>query len=432
MAALPAAPERIDPRAVCERVDLLELLGRDTQLKRVASTRGGEYAGPCPLCGGTDRLRVHPFWERPEWWCRHCCDEGKWDDAIGYVRRRDGVGFRDAVQRLVGGAALDARPRPARPVPVEDDPEPSPVWRQRAEAFVAWAEDQLWRPEGAWARRYLTEWRGLDEATLHRFRVGWNPRDLRDAPARWGSDRPEPVALAAGIVLPWIIEGRIDQVKIRRLRTDAPSWAESDAVGEPKYLSVAGGVPVLYGADTLPGQSAAFMVEGEFDALLTWQEVGDLAGVVTLGGCAKGLSTAAILLLLPVRELLVAYDRDAAGEAGAAKLLARSGRMRPVVVPDGKDVTEYHRAGGDVRAWAAGAVFAESRALSPAEVAEIEAMPIVRFDRETGDAYEVGVLGSGLPEVCAYGHERDAYGPDGTPLCAERGCPAYAGEELPW
>lgn len=428
MAALPMERERIDARAVCARVDLLALIGKDTQLKRVAGTRGGEWSGACPFCGGTDRLRVHPLWERPEWWCRHCCDEGKWDDAIGYVRRRDHIGFRDAVQRLVGGAALEARPVPARPVPAEDDPEPSGAWRARAEAFVAWAEAQLWGPEGAWARRYLTEWRGLSEATLRRWRVGWNPRRWETAPQRWGLDQAEPVKIAAGVVLPWVAEGRIDQIKIRRLRPDAPSWAAAESVGENKYLSVAGGHPVLYGADTLAGQSAAFMVEGEFDALLTWQAAGDLAGAVTLGGCGKGLSTAAILLLLPVRELLVAYDRDAAGEAGAAALLARSGRMRPAPVPDGKDVTEYHRAGGDVRAWAAGAVFAGSRVLGAAELAAIEAMPIVRFDRETGEPYEV--VGSlGQPETCAHGHDVDAFAPDGTPLCAERDCPAYAGAE---
>ena len=56
--------------AVKERLDLLELIGRDARLRKVASTRGGEYAGPCPFCGGRDRFRVQP--RRGRWWCRGC------------------------------------------------------------------------------------------------------------------------------------------------------------------------------------------------------------------------------------------------------------------------------------------------------------------------------------------------------------------------
>ena len=39
----------IDTRWLRARVDLLGLLSQDTHLgQKVASTRGGEYAGPCP------------------------------------------------------------------------------------------------------------------------------------------------------------------------------------------------------------------------------------------------------------------------------------------------------------------------------------------------------------------------------------------------
>src|SRR5918912_3906120 len=113
----------VDVMALKERVDLLELIGRDTRLKRVATTRGGEYAGPCPFCGGRDRLRVQPA--RRRWWCRGCLGSERWQDAIAYVQRRDGLAdFAEACRRLgasrselggpgraaAGAAAL--RPRP--------------------------------------------------------------------------------------------------------------------------------------------------------------------------------------------------------------------------------------------------------------------------------------------------------------------------------
>ena len=39
-----------DVSEIKNRVDLLELVSRDTTVKRVASTGGGEWAGACPFC----------------------------------------------------------------------------------------------------------------------------------------------------------------------------------------------------------------------------------------------------------------------------------------------------------------------------------------------------------------------------------------------
>jgi len=109
-------------RDVLERargVDLLALVGRDTALKRVASTRGGEWAGPCPLCGGgVDRLRVQPA--QGLWWCRGCSRTEHWQDAIAYVVERDRCPFPEAVRTLVGGPAFPDphhRRPPLRPAP---------------------------------------------------------------------------------------------------------------------------------------------------------------------------------------------------------------------------------------------------------------------------------------------------------------------------
>ncbi|MBZ0307011.1 MAG: hypothetical protein K8I82_13155, partial [Anaerolineae bacterium] len=70
---------------------MLAEINRDTILKRVASTNGGEYHGPCPFCGGKDRFIVQP--DQPcggRWSCRHCSP--RWQDGIAYVQERDHVG----------------------------------------------------------------------------------------------------------------------------------------------------------------------------------------------------------------------------------------------------------------------------------------------------------------------------------------------------
>src|SRR5918912_568461 len=95
---MPMMRPAIDTWAIKQRTYLLGLDGVDTRLKKVASTGGGEYAGPCPFCGGRDRFRVQPL--RGRWWCRGCSDGPRWQDAIAYVRQREGVGFAEACQRL--------------------------------------------------------------------------------------------------------------------------------------------------------------------------------------------------------------------------------------------------------------------------------------------------------------------------------------------
>ena len=74
--------------------DLLSILEQHTTLDRVASTRGGEYAGPCPACGGTDRFRVWPYDTKPRYWCRRC---GRHGDTADALQEFDGLNKRDAL-----------------------------------------------------------------------------------------------------------------------------------------------------------------------------------------------------------------------------------------------------------------------------------------------------------------------------------------------
>ena len=100
----------------------------------------------------------------------------------------------------------------------------------------------------------------------------------------------------------------------------------------------------------MPGEPA-ILAEGEFDAVLLWQEIGDLVGVATLGSCNRGLSARTLRHLLGCPRLLVAYDVDAKGEKGAQRLEYLSPRMHRIRLQVGKDVTAFWQAGGRVRNW---------------------------------------------------------------------------------
>jgi phage/plasmid primase-like uncharacterized protein len=141
----------VDVVALKQRVDLLAVVARDTRLRKVAGTGRGEWAGPCPFCGGRDRFRVQPV--LGSWWCRQCGGE-RWQDVVDYVVRRDGVSFVEAC-RLLGassgelGARVDRRARGARvagslglrratELCLSEEHVPTAVWQKAARAPASW------------------------------------------------------------------------------------------------------------------------------------------------------------------------------------------------------------------------------------------------------------------------------------------------------
>jgi len=178
-------------------VDLLALVSRYTTSRRVASTGGGEYAGPCPLCGGRDRFRVQP--QRGRWMCRKC--SARWDDAIALEMLLTRASFPDAVQALVGGHWLTVTV--AAPAAEPRSP-PSPQWQERARQVVTRAVRTLWTPRAQQALTWLYA-RGLTEDTLRRWQIGFLPGPRREPGLRWGISA-EAVYVGAGVLIPGFTE----------------------------------------------------------------------------------------------------------------------------------------------------------------------------------------------------------------------------------
>ena len=329
-----------------ERTDLLALIGNDVALQRVASTHGGEWAGPCPFCGGHDRFRVWPEQDGGRFWCRQCEMQG---DAIAYVQRRDGITFAEACERLGGQKAAPSAsvsrnvqkcPAPEHLFP-ETEP-PSAVWQARAREFVAYAQGQLWQRPDALA--YLHD-RGLSDDTIREAGLGYYDGLDRDKNVRRWGVQGSYVWLPRGWVIPCESGGGLWYVKIRRHPDDL---GPDDA----KYQTLKGGHLTMYGLDTLAREhySDVVICEGELDALLLRQHVGCVCGCVALGSASKGLDMQAVSELVTVRRVWVALDADKAGQEGARKLLAASARIHPLAVP-AHDVTDAWREGHDLVAW---------------------------------------------------------------------------------
>lgn len=321
---------RVDTQTLKESVDLRRIVEQDL--------------GPAPVKSRNALLWKCPFhrerkgyslavWQNGYYCFGACQTSGDVFDWLKHYRHLD---FLEAVRLLDGGFPTAPVVSTYRPEPPDDDPPPM-SWQVSARQVVDLAEEILWSEKGEQALAYLVG-RGLEVSTIQAAHLGYIPGGCREWRTIAGMNVP------CGITIPWLTNGEeiLWEVKVRR------------AGGFPKYVQIAGGSSGgLYHADVLKGAKAVLFCEGEFDTLLAHQEAESLVSAVTLGSAGNRLNCRWLADLVSCPILLAAYDMDEAGEKGAARLRSLSRRMRPVHVPWGKDLTEFHQQDGDLYSWLA-------------------------------------------------------------------------------
>ena len=278
-----------------------------------------------------------------------CFGCGQAGDHIDYLEKRWGLSMGEAIaelRRIAGLPEMRCPPKSTPTVSRTCDTPPSSTWQERARAFVAYAQGQLWTGAGMPGLDYLCGG-GLSVATIRRFGLGWNPRDLWDDPHHWGLTGGK-VYLSRGVVIPCEVSANLWYVKIRRFDPQGhPRTQAGDKYGGPR-----GGRGALFGADGLRADGRPLLLcEGERDALLAIQELSQYVDVATLGGAGRRRLGHWALWLLPYQSILAAYDADEAGCEGAAYLASLMERVQGIRVPYGEDLTGFHAGGGDLRAW---------------------------------------------------------------------------------
>ena len=331
--------------SAAKQVSVADLVATRVELRLVA---GGEYAGACPKCGGSDRLHATETW----WFCRQC--HPKRSDAIGLVRWLDGVTFAEAVHRLSGASDLHSPQRPAAQRPAQRPAQrvQTDDWRQRAErslwtaqVALATAAAQPWSTDAHADRlavQYLQK-RSLSVATAQRFGLGcamaWRPG---------GAKRD--VALA----IPWYDAGQqLTAIRYRFVPTD-------DDAGLSKLTSVAGSVfSGLYGQHTLPRWPTTdgrrterlrtlVVVEGELNAMSIAQVAGGVGerhdwrvDVVSLGSETQRLSADDVAFCKRYGRRLTWMDkRDV-----AAQVAAQIGGADALASPGDQDANDLLQSG---------------------------------------------------------------------------------------
>lgn len=263
------------------------------------------------------------------WKCFGC---GKSGDAIDWLRERQGLQFREACLALDSGSVLSA-PRQSvcsdANTTVAPKQLPDDDWQKRAEGVIGICSKALLSADGDRARAWLNA-RGLRDETLSKWRLGYNSQD----------QSIDGHFISQGIVIPWRDSESARCIKIRRSHSN------------PKYVCVQGSCPSgVYLSEAIKAGYCTLVVEGEFDALLGWQQAGDFVNVVTLGSASSAPDRSTLIRLSQSPLILVCYDNDPAGQRGADRWASASKRVRHVRLPFGKDLTEFHIEGGDVRVW---------------------------------------------------------------------------------
>jgi len=196
----------------------------------------------------------------------------------------------------------------------------------------------LWAPAGGRALAYLRWGRGLNDDIITAARLGY----VAGAPSAW--ETVEGLNVPCGITIPWIAEGAIWGIKVRR------------AAGEQRYQQVSGGNirGSLYLADQIEPGLPLIITEGEFDALTAWQAGWGIASAVAIGSASHArIDRRWYGRLLVAPRILACMDADEAGAGAATQLMAISGAVRSVQVPSGKDLNEFYQQAGEnaVKEW---------------------------------------------------------------------------------
>ena len=330
---------------------------REVSVERLAEARGvklqrhgSDLLGLCPFHNDKEpSLVISP--KKNLWHCLGACQAG--GSVIDWVMRDRGVSFRHAVELLRSdlppAAVVEASPSsPALPAPVEADAEDEELLRQ----VVGFYHETL--KESPEALEYL-EARGLRHPELiERFQLGFANRTLGyRLPAKAVSAGAEirgrlqklGILRESGhehfngsLVIPVFgREGRVVEIYGRKI-------GERLRKGTPLHLYLPGPHRGVFNVEALAASPELILCESLIDALTFWSAgYRNVTAAYGINGFTDEMLEA--FLRHGTERVLIAYDRDDAGEGAAVKLAEQMIAVGidgyRIQFPRGMDANEY-------------------------------------------------------------------------------------------
>ena len=365
MIASPSRRARISEETIAqvkERADIYEIVSEHVILKK----SGRDFSGLCPFHDEkTPSFSVSP--SKQMYYCFGC---GQGGDALKFIQQIGNQSFADAVLGLADRHGIE--------VQTEDPQQQQEFDRQRsyrqqlhevlavAAQFFAAA---LASPKGRVAREYLVHDRGLSDATIGKYQLGYAPASwdalLRHLKRRGFDDD---IIDAAGLSSS-NENRRYDRFRDRVIIPIRDELGRTIGFGgralgdaKPKYLNspeteLFDKSRTLFGLDIAKVAIAydvrAIVVEWYFDAIAL-HEAGIASAVAVLGTALTEPHLKKLLRYTDGKRLVLNFDADRAGEkaadraVGTVESLAYQGsiELRVLALPIGKDADSFLKASG--------------------------------------------------------------------------------------
>ena len=343
----------------------LERLKQDISLQRLVEARGielkrhgADLVGHCPFHDDkTPSLVISP--KTNLWHCLGACQAG--GSVIDWVMKSEGVSFRHAVELLQAdyqpstlaaqaNATVKRSTVPKLPSTLETDADDV---RLLAQVIDYYHQTLKQSPE---ALAYL-EKRGIGSAeAIEHFKLGYANRTLgyrlpaknrqegaamRGALQRLGLYRASGHEHFSGsLVIPVLAEnGQVQEVYGRKINDHLRK-------GTPKHLYLPGPHAGVWNLDALQASPEIILCESLIDALTFWC-AGYRNVTASYGTAGFTADHLAAFQAHGTERVLIAYDRDAAGDKAASALAAQLMRegidVYRLHFPQGLDANDYAR-----------------------------------------------------------------------------------------
>lgn len=334
-------------------MNILEIIEKESRLifSKKSNIHGGEYAGPCPFCGGTDRFSIHP--SKDHFVCRQCQKAG---DAIHFTMEYLNKSYTEVCNHLdISPNYKFSQLDPARDDSISWEPKeikiPSKIWQEKAKCFLFEKFKYLMSPSGKNQRDYLNN-RGIKNETIKRARMGYSDRSVVFDAKTWGitsdghdNSTERNIWVPEGILIPQFYDGNLMRIRVR----------QSNPISLTRYAVVRGSsmgffdyeahidIPVNYGIPWI-------VVESDLDGWLLHQECGDLIRVFSAGSSSARPDTFTHECLKEDPGL-ICLDNDKAG-CKETEWWSKQYLKSIPWMPDGKkDPGEIFEAGTSIREW---------------------------------------------------------------------------------